>query len=196
MARRPGRRPASTWSGPSGMMDGQVARDPRPRSTPPATPTSRSSPTPRSTPPRSTARSARPSTPRSQGDRRTYQQDPANAREGVREALLDVDEGADIVMVKPALAYLDVRARGCATRSTCRWRRTTSPASTPWSRRPPRNGWIDREAGDPRDADLDPPRRRRRGPHLLGRRGRPAAALSSAESSTASYWAEPRPSMH
>jgi porphobilinogen synthase len=43
-----------------------------------------------------------------QGDRRTYQQDPANAVEGVREALLDVAEGADLVMVKPALAYLDV----------------------------------------------------------------------------------------
>jgi porphobilinogen synthase len=43
-----------------------------------------------------------------QGDRRTYQQDNANAREGVREARLDVDEGADIVMVKPALGYLDV----------------------------------------------------------------------------------------
>jgi len=42
------------------------------------------------------------------GDRRSYQQNPANAREGVREALLDVEEGADIVMVKPALAYLDV----------------------------------------------------------------------------------------
>ena len=43
-----------------------------------------------------------------QGDRRTYQLDPANVVEGVREALLDVSEGADIVMVKPALAYLDV----------------------------------------------------------------------------------------
>jgi len=43
-----------------------------------------------------------------EGDRRTYQQDPGNVREGVREALLDVAEGADIVMVKPALAYLDV----------------------------------------------------------------------------------------
>jgi porphobilinogen synthase len=43
-----------------------------------------------------------------QGDRRTYQQDPANGLEGVREALLDVAEGADIVMVKPALGYLDV----------------------------------------------------------------------------------------
>ena len=43
-----------------------------------------------------------------QGDRKTYQQDPPNAAESVREALLDVDEGADIVMVKPALSYLDV----------------------------------------------------------------------------------------
>jgi porphobilinogen synthase len=46
-----------------------------------------------------------------EGDRRTYQQDPANAREAVREALLDVAEGADIVMVKPALGYLDLVAR-------------------------------------------------------------------------------------
>jgi porphobilinogen synthase len=43
-----------------------------------------------------------------QGDRRTYQQDAANQREGVREARLDVAEGADIVLVKPALGYLDV----------------------------------------------------------------------------------------
>jgi porphobilinogen synthase len=42
------------------------------------------------------------------GDRRTYQLDPANGREGVREALLDLAEGADVLMVKPALAYLDV----------------------------------------------------------------------------------------
>lgn len=46
-----------------------------------------------------------------QGDRRTYQQDSANAVEGVREALLDIEQGADIVMVKPALAYLDVLRR-------------------------------------------------------------------------------------
>ncbi len=46
-----------------------------------------------------------------QGDRRTYQQDAANAVEGVREALLDVEQGADIVMVKPALGYLDVVRR-------------------------------------------------------------------------------------
>ena len=51
------------------------------------------------------------------GDRRAYQMDPANGREAVREALLDVDEGADMVMVKPALAYGDViRAVKRATR--------------------------------------------------------------------------------
>ena len=42
------------------------------------------------------------------GDRRTHQMDPANVREAVKEALLDVREGADIIMVKPALAYLDI----------------------------------------------------------------------------------------
>ncbi len=42
------------------------------------------------------------------GDRRTYQMDPANAAEGLREAALDVAEGADILMVKPALPYLDI----------------------------------------------------------------------------------------
>ncbi len=46
-----------------------------------------------------------------QGDRKTYQQDPANAIESLREVRLDIAEGADIVMVKPALPYLDVLAR-------------------------------------------------------------------------------------
>ena len=45
------------------------------------------------------------------GDRRAYQMDPANADEAVREALLDVEEGADVLMVKPALPYLDVIRR-------------------------------------------------------------------------------------
>lgn len=45
------------------------------------------------------------------GDRRTYQMDVANVEEAVREAALDIEEGADILMVKPALAYLDVIAR-------------------------------------------------------------------------------------
>jgi len=48
------------------------------------------------------------------GDRRTYQMDPPNAREALREIALDVQEGADMVMVKPALAYLDLVARARA----------------------------------------------------------------------------------
>ena len=52
-------------------------------------------------------RDALDSAPRA-GDKKTYQMDPANVREAVREARLDVEEGADVVMVKPALAYLDV----------------------------------------------------------------------------------------
>lgn len=42
------------------------------------------------------------------GDRKTYQMDPANRKEAIRECLEDIDEGADVIMVKPALAYLDV----------------------------------------------------------------------------------------
>mgnify|MGYP000633100358 CR=1 FL=1 len=55
-------------------------------------------------------RDAADSTP-SFGDRRAYQMDPANSQEGVREALYDIAEGADMVMVKPALPYLDVLQR-------------------------------------------------------------------------------------
>ena len=55
-------------------------------------------------------REAADSTPQS-GDRTTYQMDPANAREALREVELDVAEGADIVIVKPALAYMDVIAK-------------------------------------------------------------------------------------
>jgi porphobilinogen synthase len=55
-------------------------------------------------------REAADSTP-AYGDRRSYQMDPGNGQEAVREALLDVDEGADVVMVKPALPYLDVIRR-------------------------------------------------------------------------------------
>jgi len=43
-----------------------------------------------------------------QGDRRTYQQSPGNAREALHEVALDIDEGADMIMIKPAMAYLDV----------------------------------------------------------------------------------------
>ena len=55
-------------------------------------------------------RSAADSAPKF-GDRRTYQMDPANALEAIREVTMDVEEGADIIMVKPALAYLDIICR-------------------------------------------------------------------------------------
>src|SRR3989475_13090365 len=45
------------------------------------------------------------------GDRRSYQMDPANAREALREVELDLEEGADLVMVQPALPYLDIIGR-------------------------------------------------------------------------------------
>jgi porphobilinogen synthase len=58
-------------------------------------------------------RAAAESTPQF-GDRRAYQMDPANAQEAMREIALDLDEGADIVMVKPALPYLDIISRARA----------------------------------------------------------------------------------
>jgi len=55
-------------------------------------------------------RSAADSAPKF-GDRRTYQMDPANSLEAIREVTMDIEEGADIIMVKPALAYLDIICR-------------------------------------------------------------------------------------
>jgi len=73
------------------------------------------------------------------GDRRHYQMDPANRREALREARLDVEEGADVLLVKPGLPYLDVLAdvRGSSTGPSPR---TTSPASTRCFTRPQRRG--------------------------------------------------------
>ena len=109
------------------------------------------------------------------GDRRTYQQDPANAVEGVREALLDVEQGADVVMVKPALGYLDVvrRVRDAVTVPVAAYNVSGEYAMVEAAAA---NGWIDREAAILETLELDPPRRRRRGADVLGRRGRPAAA--------------------
>ena len=50
-----------------------------------------------------------------QGDKKTYQMDPANTDEAIREVALDIDEGADMIMVKPGLPYLDIVARLKAT---------------------------------------------------------------------------------
>ena len=71
------------------------------------------------------------------GDRRSHQMDPANVDEALREAALDVEEGADMVMVKPAVPYLDIVVAREARAAACRPRRTTSAANTRCSRRPP-----------------------------------------------------------
>ena len=62
-------------------------------------------------PARSTARSAKRPKPPQFGDRRGYQMDPATATKALREVALDLAEGADIIMVKPALPYLDIIRR-------------------------------------------------------------------------------------
>lgn len=77
------------------------------------------------------------------GDRRSYQMDPANSREALREIRLDVEEGADIVMVKPAMAYLDVIARA---RRVCRVPIAAYQVSGEYAmiEAAARNGWLDR----------------------------------------------------
>ena len=78
------------------------------------------------------------------GDRRSYQMDPPNAREALREIQLDIDEGADIVMVKPALAYLDIiaRARDAFDIPIAAYQVSGEYAMIEAAAR---NGWIDRE---------------------------------------------------
>jgi len=80
-----------------------------------------------------------------EGDRRTYQQNPANGLEGVREARLDVAEGADIVMVKPALGYLDVLSavRAAVDVPVAAYNVSGEYAMVEAAAA---NGWIDREA--------------------------------------------------
>lgn len=78
-----------------------------------------------------------------EGDRRTYQQDPANRREGARELDLDIAEGADIVMVKPAMSYLDVLADAAASSPVPVWAYQVS-GEYAMIEAAAANGWIDR----------------------------------------------------
>ena len=77
------------------------------------------------------------------GDRRSYQLDPGNRREGLREVMLDIDEGADIVMVKPAMSYLDVLAGAAATSPIPVWAYQVSGEYS-MIEAAAANGWIDR----------------------------------------------------
>jgi porphobilinogen synthase len=80
-----------------------------------------------------------------QGDRRSYQLDPANRREGLREVLLDADEGADIVMVKPAMSYLDVLADAAAASPVPVWAYQVS-GEYAMIEAAGANGWLDRDS--------------------------------------------------
>ncbi len=88
-------------------------------------------------------REAAESTPQF-GDRKSHQMDPANSNEAVREVALDIDEGADIVMVKPALAYLDVIYR---VKSEFRMPTAAYQVSGEYSmiKAAARNGWLDEQ---------------------------------------------------
>lgn len=79
------------------------------------------------------------------GDRRTYQLDPGNRREGVREAVVDEAEGADIVMVKPAMAFLDILREVRDTVSIPVWAYQVS-GEYAMIEAAGANGWIDRRA--------------------------------------------------
>jgi hypothetical protein len=96
-----------------------------------------------------------------EGDKKSYQMDPANAAEALREVALDVDEGADMLIVKPGLPYLDV-LRACQRRvRDAEGRRRARLAR--WRR------------GALGDADRLQARRRRRHPHLCRHRSGSAA---------------------
>jgi porphobilinogen synthase len=79
------------------------------------------------------------------GDRRTYQIDAANGRAGLREVELDIDEGADIVMVKPAMSYLDVLTRTAETSPVPVWAYQISGEYS-MIHAAAANGWIDLDA--------------------------------------------------
>jgi porphobilinogen synthase len=80
-----------------------------------------------------------------QGDRRTYQQDSGNAREALREIELDIAEGADMVMVKPAMSYLDV-VRACADISPVPVAAYQISGEYSMISAAAANGWIDLQA--------------------------------------------------
>ena len=81
----------------------------------------------------------------SHGDRRTYQMDPGNAREGLREAAADLMEGADIIMVKPALPYLDV-IRQVRDSFDCPVAAYQVSGEYAMIKAAAQNGWIDEQA--------------------------------------------------
>ena len=100
------------------------------------------------------------------GDKRTYQMDPANTDEALREVELDIAEGADMVMVKPGLPYLDILARVKATFGMPTFAYQVS-GEYAMIMAAARNGWLDGDQGDDREPSRVQARRRRRRADIL-----------------------------
>ena len=109
------------------------------------------------------------------GDRRSYQMDPPNGEEAVREALLDIEEGADIVMVKPALPYLDVIK---AIKQETKFPLAAYNVSGEYAmiKAAAEKGWLDERRCVMEAADRHQARRRRPDHHLPRQGRRPLAA--------------------
>ena len=90
---------------------------------------------------RSATRSAPTKTLR--GDKRTYQMDPANSNEALREVALDLEQGADMVMVKPGMPYLDIVRRVARNFWRADLRLSSVRRIRDARRPPPHNGWLD-----------------------------------------------------
>ena len=125
-------------------------------------------------------REAAESTPQF-GDRRSYQMDPANGLEAMREIALDIDEGADIVMVKPALPYLDIISRAKAEFGVPLAAYSVS-GEYAMIRAAGRLGWLDEERAMMEALVVDQARGRGHRHHVLreGRRARARARRRAA----------------
>ena len=110
------------------------------------------------------------------GDRRSYQMDPANIREAMREIELDIEEGADMIMVKPAMPYLDVIA---AARDRFDLPLAAYQVSGEYAmiEAAARNKWIDRERVMMESLALHPPRRSQHDSDLLRQRSGETAGV-------------------
>ena len=100
------------------------------------------------------------------GDKRTYQMDPANSDEALREVELDIAEGADMVMVKPGMPYLDIlrRVKDTFGMPTFAYQVSGEYAMIMAAAQ---NGWLDGEQGDDGKPDRLQARRRRRRAQLF-----------------------------
>ena len=110
------------------------------------------------------------------GDKRSYQMDPANGDEALREVALDIAEGADMVMVKPGLAYLDIVWRVKEAFKVPTFVYQTSGEYSMLMAAAER-GWLDQRARDAGEPDGLQARRRRRDLHLFRARRGEAAPL-------------------